>query len=148
MKNEFYGNVGQLIQTPHTITMPPPVMGNKPSILQLCQGRSDEEIREIIKQITCEKSQLERQKLVMVSKFFGVFIMLLAWVYLLINIEAMLAFVMLPVLLFLIGIPMLGFKIWIDILAGKVHEIKTKTQRLEKDIDDLEELLRYRSYLN
>lgn len=151
MKNEFYGNIGQLVQAG---TANVSVNATGKSVWQMFGHCSDDEILQIKQQLQDEIIVLQQAECKFILPAIACSIITSLIMYVVI-------YVILPYLFvdihqwiwgdysrWLIGLAIFCFTLWVFLVDNPIEDgTKPKIDKLKKDCECLDDILRYRQYL-
>lgn len=140
MKNEFYGNIGQLVQA-GTANVSVNTTGE--SVWQMFGHCSDDEILQIQAQMQDEIIALQRKGLQLVLSTVAVTLMYAGLFYF-----DVYQWVFGKDSLWGMGLAILCLMAWVSTMGNAIkHDIEPKIEKLKKDRECLDDILRYRQYL-
>lgn len=140
MKNEFYSNIGQLVQAG---TANVSVNAAAESVWQMFGHCSDDEILQIKQQLQNEIIALQRKGLQFVLSTVAVTLMYAGLFYF-----DVYRWVLGKDSLWGMGVAVLCLVAWLSTMGNAIkHDIEPKIDKLKKDRECLDDILRYRQYL-
>ena len=140
MKNEFYGNIGQLVQAG---TANVSVNATGESVWQMFGHCSDDEILQIQAQMQDEIIAFERKRFQLVLSTVAVALMYAGLFYF-----DVYQWVLGKDSLWGMGVAVLCLMAWVSTMGNAIkHDIEPKIDKLKKDCECLDDILRYRKYL-
>lgn len=140
MKNEFYGNIGQLVQAG---TANVSVNATGESVWQMFGHCSDDEILQIKQQLQNEIIALQRKGLQFVLSTVAVVLMYADLFYF-----DVYQWILGKDSLWGMGVAVLCLMAWVSTMGNAIkHDIEPKIDKLKKDRECLDDILRYRQYL-
>lgn len=140
MKNEFYGNIGQLVQA-GTANVSVNTAGE--SVWQMFGHCSDDEILQIKQQLQDDIVTLQRKGLQFVLSTVAVALMYAGLFYF-----DVYQWVLGKDSLWGMGVAILCLVAWVSTIGNAIRcDIEPKIDKLKKDRECLDDILRYRQYL-
>lgn len=140
MKNEFYGNIGQLVQAG---TANVSVNATGESVWQMFGHCSDDEILQIKQQLQNEIIALQRKGLQFVLSTVAVVLMYAGLFYFdvyqrILGVHSVWG----------MGLAVLCLMAWVTTMGNAIkYDINPQIDKLKKDCECLDDILRYRKYL-